>query len=250
MPVRAADDEGQRDSTRVDQQTALASFFFPCPRDWGPRIRSPAAPCPALRQCFATSMPPLPAHRIRPSPAARSREKIPPPANGQTGHAPNWSCHIPWARPSTDTRCAARKPSRQKPACPASAFCRHRPCACIYASRSALSAARKAQDAPRAHRRLPMTLVGPFTHVSQGGIRFNFIYGQALKPASYWYQLRQKAKPGLERGPGFLFGRPAAREAARSQNSPMGARPADLPRVSARNGKPPPRVGRKFDQER
>jgi len=44
MPVGAAHDEGQRDSTRVDEEAALGPFFFPGPSGSAPRLPTPGAP--------------------------------------------------------------------------------------------------------------------------------------------------------------------------------------------------------------
>ncbi len=44
MPMGAAHDEGQRDSTRVDEQTALGPLFSPGPSGSAPRLPTPGAP--------------------------------------------------------------------------------------------------------------------------------------------------------------------------------------------------------------
>ena len=44
MPIRSADDEGERDATTVDEQASFGPIFFPDPSGWAQRILTPTVP--------------------------------------------------------------------------------------------------------------------------------------------------------------------------------------------------------------
>jgi len=109
MRVGSADDDRQRDSTRVDQQAALAPIFFPGPWDWLPRTVLPAGPCPSRRRSTASARRCLPSRRTRPGPSARALRRSLPCASAE--NARGWSCPrqtrpVP---PSTDSRSATHR---------------------------------------------------------------------------------------------------------------------------------------------
>ena len=71
MLVGPADDERQRDATRVHQQTALAPIFSPCRWGSAPHILALKEPCPWHRLCSASARRYPPSRRIRPDRHAR-----------------------------------------------------------------------------------------------------------------------------------------------------------------------------------
>jgi hypothetical protein len=87
MPVGPADDKRERDTSPVDQPTALGAFFSPDPWDGCPPLPAPRALCPASRQGAATPRRSPPNHRIRPNRPATVGGKIPPRATVESGDA-------------------------------------------------------------------------------------------------------------------------------------------------------------------
>ena len=70
MDMRSAHDEGQRDSTRVHQQAALCTFFFPDRSGCCQSLPVPKGLCSSHHRYFAISRQSLPSHRILTAPFA------------------------------------------------------------------------------------------------------------------------------------------------------------------------------------
>jgi hypothetical protein len=74
MPLGSAHDQGQRDSTRVDEKASLRPIFFPGPLGSAQQIPVPAEPLPWPRRCFARTMQSLPSRHTPPGPCARASQ--------------------------------------------------------------------------------------------------------------------------------------------------------------------------------
>ena len=114
--LRTADDQRQRDATRVDQQAALAPVFFPDPWDWGRRHPAPEERCSTSHHCVAMSTRCQPTHHIRRGRPARAAQRTRRPASVRHADGWRWDCRtVLWATPSIGCRFARQRRSRQRP---------------------------------------------------------------------------------------------------------------------------------------
>src|ERR1700722_5357444 len=151
MDVGRAGDDRERDATPVGEQAALASFFSPDPSGWARHILAPGALCPWPRQCFANPKRSLPSRHIPPVRLAKAPEKSPLCANSGNAYEWRWPPPIPWAAPSTDSRCARRKRWPQRFAAEASVFSRRPVCVDRADRQAAFEAEEKVQRRPKTH---------------------------------------------------------------------------------------------------
>ena len=113
--VGAADGDRQRDSTPVDEQTALAPFFSPCRSGSDLRTGLPAELFPSPRRPPATARQCHACRHTRPARPPRASEKIPPCARSESTYAPHWQNRTGAEAPSTGSRCEEHTQSRQIP---------------------------------------------------------------------------------------------------------------------------------------
>jgi hypothetical protein len=93
MNIRPAHDEGQRDSTRVDQQTALCTFFFPDPWDWDPQLLLQEVLYSSHHQYSAISRQCLPSRCIQKAPFSIASQKNQQPAIQENTDGWRWRFH-------------------------------------------------------------------------------------------------------------------------------------------------------------
>jgi hypothetical protein len=80
MRLSSADDEGQRDSTAVDENASLAPIFSPDLLDFVRQSQEQEELCSFRRQCFAIARQYPPSRRIQPAPTSRAFRKNQPSA--------------------------------------------------------------------------------------------------------------------------------------------------------------------------
>jgi hypothetical protein len=111
----SADDEGQRDSTAVDENASLAPIFFPDLSGCDRLLREQVALCLNRHRYFAIARQYPPSRRIRQDrPSIISRKSPPSAIQGSSGVL-HWDCrNVLSAPPSTVCRCVIHTQSRQK----------------------------------------------------------------------------------------------------------------------------------------
>jgi hypothetical protein len=108
MLICSGYDERQRDATTVDENASFASFFFPDPSGWAPRLLEPEVPCIMIRRYSAISKRCLPFRHTQQAQLSTSAQKNHRLAILENADESRLNSHTPWEALSTVFQFAGR----------------------------------------------------------------------------------------------------------------------------------------------
>jgi len=158
--LSSADDEGQRDTTAVDENASFAPIFFPDPLGCDRPLQEQAVLYSSRRRCFATARQYPPFHHIRQGQPSITVRKIRLSAIRENIGESRLGCqNVPWALPSIEYRFAAHKQSRRRLSAVGLVFFLLRGLEGIFAVFPFVSWGSGAQPSPKIHLISPMKVV-------------------------------------------------------------------------------------------